>query len=44
MLHTNSLAISVAHFHGSVTVCRERFTEGTMPGKSLEIYIEKIPF
>lgn len=45
VLHTNSLATSIAHFHDSVMGCRERFTEGTIPGKSLEkVYVEKVPF
>lgn len=45
VLHTDSLATSIAHFHDSVTGCRERFTEGTMPGKSLEkVYVEQLPF
>lgn len=45
VLHTNTLATSIAHFHDRVTGCRERFTEGTVPGKSLEkVYVEKLPF
>lgn len=44
VLHTSRMATSIAHFHDSVTGWRERFTEGTMPGKSLEkVYVEELP-